>query len=161
MIGFLEGLTVVGIAVIGAGVGVLTVFAAGHTIILLLWMRMHGVLLPAYITSVSDTGQFGKGGTWYALEAEFEWNGEARRIQTRSGYHIGGLFEKRRAQRILNKWRNRNVKILYCREIPKWLALRGSREIAFVKGLVYREVLFASEMLTACILVVCRLIIKI
>ena len=158
MTGFPETHLAVAVIAIGIVFGGIVVLTVSHTIALLLWMWRHGETLPAKITDLVETGQSGKGGTVYALEAEFEYRGETRRICTRSVCQFGMLFEKRRAQKKLERWQSREAEILYCPAIPEWLAVKGPREAAYVKGMIWRDVLFAGGMAVACVVIAIRLI---
>lgn len=158
MISFMEKVTAVGIIAIGVFFGAVVLLTVGHTVAQLIWMWKHSEALPARATDLVAIGRYGRGNTTYRLEVEFEWQGETRRIRTQSGYQFGVLFEKRRAKRKLEAWQAREVEILYSPEMPKWLAVKGSREVAYVKGLIWKDALFAGAVLAACAYIALQLI---
>jgi len=140
-------------------VGIVLLPTVGHTAALLLWMKRHGETLSAQVIDLVPVGNYGRGES-YRFEVEFERHSETRRIRTLSGCQLAALSEKRMLQKKLDRWKGRNVEILYSPEIPKWLAIRGPREVAYIKEMIWKDVLFAGWGAAAYFCIVLILILK-
>ena len=140
-------------------VGIVLMPTVGHTAALLLWMKRYGKTLSAQVIDLTSIGNYGRG-THYRFEVEFIWQDETRRILTLSSCQFGALSEKRMLQKKLDRWQGRNVEILYSPEIPKWLAVRGPREVAYIKKMIWKDVLFAGMGISAYLFLAVALILK-